>query len=588
MLEYVEYNHVSNHSMEEELLKLFDEVGELRMTNPAEALKKARQALDIATSLKNYTHQIVATHLYGMCQNQTESEEAVITLHKAISLVREHQPNNTRQLALTHSGLGVAYSNGGNYQLGIHHLLRALSFDDCPNSYVVRTNLGNVYFRVDDSEKAIEMWEGGLARAREQGIQHQRFELNTLFNIALGKLKVGGLTESKQMALEVLESLEDLEGRQLAFYKLKTNVLNLLGEIYTLEDNFELALASLNKSEQMSKEQVFVLSVCEALCDKVTLFLKYGKDEQALACLHEALDYALKHDVETSTKQKILDYLADYYKSKNQFDKAFSYSEQSRQLLQEQFKESRNKSFQKIVAEREKEIQLLETKNKEIEAHNAILEQYARIISHDLREPVRGVTSFANLLARKYSGQLGEEGKEYIRFILSETNTINTNLARLLEYASFKKPKQDEIVAVKLNQIIKEIKQEYADLSFQLKIVSDDIQLNMKPTHAKALFCELIDNAVQFRKQDTDCRIEIEHKVEEKQLCISVKDYGIGIAPHYHKKIFKIFNKINKHEGEGVGVGLAICERIAHLYKGKIQIESVPDEFTTFHIKISK
>lgn len=585
MPEYAEYNHVSNHSMEEQLLKLLDEAEDLRMTNPAEALKKAQQALNIATSLKNYTYQIAATRLYGMCQNQTESEEAVITLHKAISLVRQHQPNNTRELALIHSGLGIAYCNGGNYQLSIHHLLRALSFDDCPNSYVVHTNLGNTYFHVGDLEKAIERWEGGLARAKEQGIQHLRFEVNTLYNIALSKFKTGELKESKQTVLEVLESLEDLEGRQLAFYKLKANVLNLLGEIYTLEDNFEQALASLNEAELMAKEQVFVLLVCEVLCDKAKLFLKYGKDEEALAHFQEALEYTVKHDIATLKKQKILDYLVDYYKSKNQFDKAFSYLEQSRELLREKFKESRNKSFQKIVAEREKEIHLLEEKNKEVQEQNAILKQFAYIISHDLREPIRGISGFASMLNNKYSQDLDKTGNEYIKFILSEAHVMNRNLARLLQYTTIEK-NEDKIKEIDLQQIINETQRQYQDESFQLNISFEGVSIKMESQHATLLLNELIDNAVQFKKENEDCSIEITCELKEGFYHLSVKDYGIGIDASYHDKIFNIFNKINKWEGTGAGVGLAICERIIHLYKGEISVESIPNQFTIFRIKI--
>ena len=75
--------------------------------------------------------------------------------------------------------------------------------------------------------------------------------------------------------------------------------------------------------------------------------------------------------------------------------------------------------------------------------------------------------------------------------------------------------------------------------------------------------------------------------LKEDNYNLSIKDYGIGIAPTYHDKIFKIFNKINKYEDNGAGVGLAICERIIQLYKGKISVESIPNQFSTFYIKIA-
>ncbi len=574
-----------SHAKHKKMVKLLSEVNELRMPNPSLALKKAQQALEIAIALKDYAHQIKATRLYGMCQNQADAGEAVITIHKALSLARQYQPNNTRELAAINSGLGVAYCIGGNHQLGIHHLLRALSFDDCENPHIVYSNLGNVYFRVGNLEKALETWQNALLRAQEQGVQESRFELNTLYNIALANLKKEEVEKSKQIALDIIKSLQDLEKQQQSFYKLKVCVHNLLGEIYAVENNFDLALANLNEAAEMAKEQSFQSSICEVLTDKAKLYLKYDKELEAIASFQEALDCATKHDIK-GQRQKILGYLSDHYQSQNQLAKAFPYLSQLHQLLQEQFKESRDKNLQKIVTEREKEIQLLEEKNKEIAEHNTILEQFAYIISHDLREPVRGITGFTNLLEKKYGKLLDERGKEYIHFILSETSSINNNLARLLEYTTFKKPQTDEIERIYIPEIINQEQEKHTRLPCKLNINCDDIHLKITSHHARTLFHELIKNAIQFRKKDEDCSVEIYSEFIDGIECIAIKDYGIGIEEQYQKKVFRIFNQLNKLESKGAGVGLAICERIISLYKGKIWIESIPNEFTILHLSI--
>ena len=99
------------------------------------------------------------------------------------------------------------------------------------------------------------------------------------------------------------------------------------------------------------------------------------------------------------------------------------------------------------------------------------------------------------------------------------------------------------------------------------------MQLKMVPTHAERLFYELIDNAVKFRKEGQSCCIKIDSELKNSQQYVTIKDHGIGIAAEHHKRIFKIFSQLDK-KTKGVGVGLAICERIVGLYDGEIWVES--------------
>ena len=189
------------------------------------------------------------------------------------------------------------------------------------------------------------------------------------------------------------------------------------------------------------------------------------------------------------------------------------------------------------------------------------------------------------MLHQKYGENLDETANEYIHFILSEAQLMNRNLARLLQYTTIK-TKEEDTKEINLEKIISEIQQQYDNESFDISIKFQGSYIKMQHQHAHILLSELISNAVRFRKENEDCSIEIKCELNEGYHLLSVKDYGIGIAPAYHSQIFKIFNKINNHEDNSAGVGLAICERIAQLYKGKISVESTLNKFSIFHVQI--
>ncbi len=570
-----------------EMMQLIEEAIELKSSHPNLAIQKAEQASKIAFHLGEYSHFAKSQNTIGVSQFfQGNNNAAIQILEENLRFIREHLFGDIENLADAYKLLGATYASAGEYQTALDTLLIARSFSYLPAMPMIYNNLGVVYEHTGDMEKAMEAWEMGLEAVDKES--NARDYALLAYNLAFARFDMGRNLEAKKGFEDMLELSEQTKGKKNGVSgRIHIRSLNMLGEVYRVEKKYDIAFEFQQQALKLAESENFIPLSCDIFIDIAKIHFERGEEASGISCLLKALDYTKKDKLYPEQK-RTLNEIINHYKKTDNLHKAFPYLQQLYALQEEQIQELRGKNFRKIISERDKEIQLLETKNREIEAHNAILEQYARIISHDLREPVRSIANFSNLLDKKYSELLGKEGKEYINFILSETNSINTNLARLLKYASFKKPKQDEIVEVKLSQIIKEIKQEYAVLSFQLKITFDDIRLNMKPAHARTLFYELIDNAVQFRKQDADCRIEIEHKVEGKQLWISVKDYGIGIAPDYHKKVFKIFNQLNKQASDRAGVGLAICERIVHLYKGKISIESIPNQSTTFHINIPK
>lgn len=565
-----------------EMVQLIEEAAKLKDSQPATAMQKAKQAGQIAHKTKDYYYLAKSQDIVGISQIFLGNfKDAIQILEENLKFVRQHLPDNIEHLSLAYNGLGLAYLNGGKYQAALNTLLIALSFSYPPLLPSIYDNLGMIYGYIGDYNRALEFGEAGLEKIDKK--EEVAIYAQIAYNMAFVLFELGRTQEAKQGFKKVLDLFE--QNKERVSRKVHIRSLNMLGEVYRREKNYSASLDTLAYALQLAQSENFTSICCDIETDKAKVYFEQADGASGIACLLSALAYINKGNLHKQ-KQGTLEQITSYYKKIGKFQEAFHYLEQLHQILEKQYLELRNKNFKKIVTEREKEIQLLEEKNKEIEEHNTILEQFAYVISHDLREPLRGITGFSNLLEKKYGQLLDENGKEYIHFILSETSSINNNLARLLEYTTFKKPKADEIQRIHLAKIISQEQERHTGLPCKLNINCGDIHLKMAPLHARTLFHELIKNAIQFRKKEEDCSVEIYSEFIDGLECIAVKDYGIGIEEQYQKKVFRIFNQLNKLNSKGTGVGLAICQRIINLYNGKIWIESEENDFTILHFTL--
>jgi signal transduction histidine kinase len=221
----------------------------------------------------------------------------------------------------------------------------------------------------------------------------------------------------------------------------------------------------------------------------------------------------------------------------------------------------------------------------ELERSNEDLEQFANIISHDLREPLRAVTGFIELLQNKYKEKLDPKAVEYIEYAVSGGRIMKNMITGLLEYSRVQSEGHDlswcEVeVSLKdaihnLNAIITQ-NDAVIIIDPMPKIKADGSQLTQ-------LFQNLIQNAIKF-KGDQKPAIHIGYQRQENSCLFSVQDNGIGIEPKYQNKIFEMFNRLHsKDKYEGSGVGLAVCRRIVERHGGKIWVESELGKGSTFY-----
>jgi chemotaxis family two-component system sensor kinase Cph1 len=219
---------------------------------------------------------------------------------------------------------------------------------------------------------------------------------------------------------------------------------------------------------------------------------------------------------------------------------------------------------------------------------NKELEQFAYVASHDLREPLRMITSFLQLLKRRYVDTLDKDANEFIDYAVDGAQRMDVMIKDLLDYSrigckelKFEYLKSEEILKTAIINLNSSIEENNAIITYDHLplIYANGLQMVQ-------LFQNLIGNAIKYRGEE-DPEIHISIKEVNDEYIFSIKDNGIGIDQKHLNRIFTIFHRIHaKDEYEGTGIGLAISEKILQKHRGKIWAESEPRKGTTFHFTL--
>ncbi|GAA4010318.1 hypothetical protein GCM10022631_23620 [Deinococcus rubellus] len=227
----------------------------------------------------------------------------------------------------------------------------------------------------------------------------------------------------------------------------------------------------------------------------------------------------------------------------------------------------------------------LRARSAELERSNSELEQFAYVASHDLQEPLRTVTSFAQLLVGKYRGQLDPKADVYLGMISDGTARMSRLLQDLLTFSRVATSAQP-MRAVPTGEVVEAV---LSDLQDQLTRSGASITVDPLPsvwgdtTQLRQLFQNLIGNALKFSTPDRPPEVHLSAERDGPHWRFSLQDNGIGIAPAFFERIFTIFQRLHsREEYEGSGIGLAITRKIVERHGGQIWLESQPGEGTTF------
>jgi len=231
----------------------------------------------------------------------------------------------------------------------------------------------------------------------------------------------------------------------------------------------------------------------------------------------------------------------------------------------------------------------LKENNKLLQQKTLELERFTYIASHDLRAPVRNISSFLGLIRRKLKQGQIEKIEDYLDFAEQGTKQLNELMQGVLEISMINDNSVSLPSYIDLNSVIeKSVDNLQKDLNDKNAVVNTGNLPNIyaNETELVILFQNLIQNGIKYNRSAAP-RVNVYSIDKPGKVHVVVKDNGIGIHPDHTDQIFQYFKRLHTHtEFNGTGIGLGLCKKIVEKYNGKIQVESELNKFTEFHIVI--
>ena len=226
----------------------------------------------------------------------------------------------------------------------------------------------------------------------------------------------------------------------------------------------------------------------------------------------------------------------------------------------------------------------------ELQRSNRELEQFAYVASHDLQEPLRSITSYTQLLERRYSDRLDDTAREFMDFVVDGAKRMQVLINDLLAFSRVNTSNR-AFTTVDCNALLQRVLE---DLSLALRESRAEVTVDPLPqvqgdeTLLRQVFQNLVANAIKYRDPGRQCRVYVGAEREQNAWRFTVRDNGIGIDRDFYDRIFVIFQRLHgKKEYSGTGIGLALCKKIVERHDGRIWVQSEPGAGTEFMFTIA-
>ena len=250
--------------------------------------------------------------------------------------------------------------------------------------------------------------------------------------------------------------------------------------------------------------------------------------------------------------------------------------------------DNRNRDLESEIAERKLQERIINEKTIELERSNEELAQFAYVASHDLQEPLRTVTSFVQLLERRYGDRLGDDADRYIKHAVDGCGRMKNLIEDLLRFSRVGS-QGGEISPTDPGTALQ---QALADLAVAIDECGARVTRDELPTvladqnQLRTLLLNLVGNGLKYRGTHSPV-INVTARHVDHVWEFAITDNGIGIEPQYRERVFGVFQRLHgRSEYEGSGIGLAVCKKIVERHGGRIWLESAPGEGTTVYFTL--
>jgi signal transduction histidine kinase len=529
-----------------------------------------------------------------------------------------------------------------NYDQVISRLAGVIASMDCETfntmGHKLLMTLGNAYQFKGDLFTAQETYMKGLRGLESKSKLNQSEEIFLAsFNYNLSMLL--GASELKIESEEYITRAISLYAKHDKKFQLSKCYV-AYAKLFDLNADFTNAIGYLYKAIEIDQEMKDPYSSAYSKANLAILLVKINEYEKSIVYLRESLEFyesknlvfetamvkfelgqAYIHSNEMDTGLQYIDSaeslmasldnrkeLTEIYKVKAKImadkgDMATAYRYQQLYIdnLKFFFDNEKTNALTRAKKEfeselKEKEAKLLREKNEEIQEYvykleisNNELKQFAHVASHDLREPLRMITSYITLLAKSMKDKLSEQDQEFLKYVVDGSRRMDQLIKDMLRLA--KVDANPTIEKIRLNSVIEEIKLNLDVLikdSGAIIHVSSLPVINADRAQMIQVFQNLIANGIKYNKS-TPPVINISCNERFDTVEFVVMDNGIGIPRHLREEAFQIFRRLHKSSDvSGSGIGLAICKKIVESMKGKIRIEDARNGGTVFRLTFGK
>ena len=222
---------------------------------------------------------------------------------------------------------------------------------------------------------------------------------------------------------------------------------------------------------------------------------------------------------------------------------------------------------------------------------NSELEQFAYVASHDLRQPLRMISSYLSLLERKLGNDLDQDGRDFLSFAVEGAKHMDALIISLLEYARIGRDQASDPVPLDqaIGNALNNLKFTISDAGAQVTVAPGMPTIYGNFLEFMRLFQNLIGNAIAYRSPDRVPDIHIGWREEPRQWVFWVQDNGVGIGSEYLERVFQIFQRlVTQDQVKGTGIGLAVSRKIVETHHGQIWVESEMGKGSTFYVVLPK
>jgi signal transduction histidine kinase len=243
---------------------------------------------------------------------------------------------------------------------------------------------------------------------------------------------------------------------------------------------------------------------------------------------------------------------------------------------------------------RELEQQALQLKEKtrQLEEKSAQLESFSYSVSHDLRAPLRAISGFAQILARRHRSELSGQGQHFLDNIVQASSHMGRLIDDLLNYSRLGR-RELVFKPISLHHVFSDIagflQPRIAESGAAISFTDSMPAVTGDRTLLSQIFTNLLENALTYRRPGSAAKISVTCEDAADKVIVSVADNGIGIAAEHYDRIFNVFQRLhNQEEFPGTGIGLAVVKKAVDMLGGRVWVESTPGVGSTFHVQLQK